>query len=684
MVGPNKILTVSYGTFSCTLEGFDDPFSTMRGIAEYFRDLAADDRYFGAEPPTPDAEMLHRIAEREIQRRVEARVSDTGIVLRQTDDHPAVQPRKEGDEELEAAEHVAAQPVEDEPKSENGEWFTPAPAVAAAGIATSTVAERLARIRAVVAQTEGEEADEEDDNIYPRDLTEAVIGDDEDADAPEDLVEPEMAVEAEAEVEIAEPVEETEDEFDMTAVLAMDGVEADEVAHEAEVEADEVAHEAEVEADEDALVALELADVATDEAPVADEQEPESAEAFEDEFEEVSDDQIDLSAIMVSDADRLGEMPDVADLDEELDEPAFEASDFAALVAAEEVAEAAEAGTTEEPEEDTETVTRLLRMRRADFEASAEATSYIDEIAGAEFVAEPDVIEVEPQDEEGALSVEDEAELMAELASAEAQEVDEAVEAEHEVTARAPVEEATAEPTVRRLLDVTNSEMEQADGTRRRSAIAHLKAAVAATRADRQAAQDEGELDPTQDDTDDTEAYREDLARVVRPRRMGNVARAISRRLPPLMLVSEQRVDAEEKPVSFGQDEAAAEGGAIRPRRINARDMDEEDDDDADDNIFSEAGSFAEFAREMGAADLPELLEAAAAYYHYVEGQPYFSRPQIMSAVASMDDSGEFSREDSLKSFGMLLRRGKIRKVRRGQFEIDDSTRFRPQLQAGE
>ncbi len=122
MIGASKILTVSYGTFSCTLEGFDEPFNTMKAIAEYFRDLAAEDRYFGAEPPTPDAAMLHRIAEREIQRRVEAKIQDNGVILRA------------GDAEAPALVAPVAAPA-----------VTAAATVDANG---ESVAERLSRLRA--------------------------------------------------------------------------------------------------------------------------------------------------------------------------------------------------------------------------------------------------------------------------------------------------------------------------------------------------------------------------------------------------------------------------------------------------------------------------------------------------------------------------------------------------------
>ena len=85
--------------------------------------------------------------------------------------------------------------------------------------------------------------------------------------------------------------------------------------------------------------------------------------------------------------------------------------------------------------------------------------------------------------------------------------------------------------------------------------------------------------------------------------------------------------------------------------------------------------SFTEFAARVGARELSDLLEAAAAYSGQVEGRPEFSRPQIMQHVTANRED-QFTREDGLRSFGSLLRQGKIQKLKRGTFVLGDSSRF--------
>jgi len=238
--------------------------------------------------------------------------------------------------------------------------------------------------------------------------------------------------------------------------------------------------------------------------------------------------------------------------------------------------------------------------------------------------------------------------------------------------------EATDNGAVERLMEEANNKLEGAESRRRFSAIAHLKAAVAATVADRRMKGKDIEA-PAAAAEDATDPYREDLSRAVRPRRPVGEGHAttqrptVETRPTPLVLVTEQRID--------NAADLRSDPSLVRPRRISASAAALGDDEDGDAEDLppispAEAKSFAEFAERLGATNLPELLEAAAAYTAAVEGRPHFSRPQILSKVAYVAEEDAYNREAGLRSFGMLLRQGKIQKVRRGQFIITDQSRF--------
>lgn len=226
--------------------------------------------------------------------------------------------------------------------------------------------------------------------------------------------------------------------------------------------------------------------------------------------------------------------------------------------------------------------------------------------------------------------------------------------------------------SVDRLMDQTDAQLNTPEASRRREAIAQLRAAVVATEAARQMG--EVKAPPA---GNPSKIYREDLRDAVRPRRptqpLGPEQRSERPRPAPLKLVASQRVDLPETTRS-----APVGVVPVRPRRITREDAAAEH---ATGNA-ADAGSFMEFATAKGATSLGDLLEAAAAYTAFVEGSEDFSRPQILTKVREAA-AEEFSREDGLRSFGTLLREGRIVRARPGRFVVNEDTRFRPDRQAG-
>ncbi|WP_323785134.1 hypothetical protein [Thalassovita sp.] len=670
MVSNNKVLTVSYGTFSCTLEGFDDSFDTMKAIAEYFRDLAADDRYFGAEPPTPDAEMLARIAEREIARRVQAREESGGFVLTAEAKPDAA----EADPDAQMAPVPASDAAPSEPvATDQADTEIEAPVDAAAPVEA-------------VEENATEEPVEEP-GAAPEAPAPEVSETVEDATGPE--MTPDMAEDAAATTDIA-----------LTETIA------EPAQPEPEPLPAAPSADAAVSLLDDSSVAAKLQRIravvsrGNSRTVETDYTEDEHAEDFlaaaAEEIEEVieADDQAELAAEEVEDdnfssildavAQAKAEDAEKAEEEAAVEDEAEPESEAMQQAEADETAEddAAPAAETTPPARPV----RVLKMKRSDFEAAL-SNGHLEE--------QTDVAQVEA---ESSLSPEEEADLLRELAEVEAEfgDADEELEAddvrsifaeddEAETAAAEEEEPETAavaaeeeepgraqleEPDVSRLMEKTQSEMDNPEGAHRRNAIAHLRAAVEATRAETEAG---GGLKRGDDSVD---AFRDDLDSVVRPRRpvrpQAHAERPEAPRPAPLKLVASQRIDA---PVEAAPVTAPIK---IRPRRVSLKPAAESSASQADVSAY---GSFAEFAEAMGAEKLPDLLEAAAAYLSYVEGHEQFSRPQLMNKARQVEEN-QFSREDGLRSFGQLLRQGKIEKLQGGRFTVSDQIGFKPKNRA--
>lgn len=681
MVGSSKILTVSYGTFSCTLEGFDDSFDTMKAIAEYFRDLAADDRYFGAEPPTPDAEMLARIAEREIARRVEAHEHQGRIVLRAQN---GAQDRATPMAALAGA--VATPPSEPRPEAHAPAAETPTATMRVPEAAPDPVTPPKSVTEdgaQVMAETPAPEADPEPEAIAQ---SAADVGDEEeDAPAAEWLADedpPAAPQDLAAKLNLIRSVVGADEQYSEDE-HAQDFVEPDPVDRSIWPDADTPVSgrvDATADREDDAPEAMddpfrtETPDSAMTDAPEADTHDPRDEAAPEasgqavpwESFEDEDEDEDAAEGLTAFD-DGAFDAPDIMEEPDAAEDTAFE--DTLAALMADVRGPATDAPEAERAEDDAEAsapepvrAARVLKVKRSEFEAARaeglfeeadeDETGYEDGAAGNIF-----------DEDDSPLSAEEEADLQRELAAldaelgeeageADAQDAIEEPERDEDKSERVRFQDVARENDLERIFDEADTQMATPETSRRRNTIQHLRAALAATRAEKDAG---AELTRKPD----ANPYRGDLAAVVRPRRPealaapARSARPEEPRPAPLKLVAEQRVDTQRAPV--------------QPRRITTQ---------TPEVLEAVAGGFSEFAEELGATALPDLLEAAAAYLADVEGRTQFSRPMLMGKLKEVDEDG-FSREEGLRSFGKLLREGKLQKLSGGRFAVTEETEFR-------
>ena len=714
MTSESKILTVSYGTFSCTLEGFDNPFDTMKAIAEYFRDLAAQDRHFGAEPPPPDAAMLHRLAEREVSRLAAASQREDTARLQVPADAVAADAPFSPRIQINPVGRRTAHPPVDPDQAVEEDSAAPEPSLQ--DVIPDGVAAKLARIRRAVNPAAEMAAPLAPLAADPEVVSPELVDEAEDGIAA-------VAAELDAEVEpVAEPTLAEASEAVAARLGALissagapataydeDDTEADPAAGWTDESLDEPAFaEPEAEVSVELSVGAEPDDTFAD-AALLDEDEPSEEDlALLAELDGIALDEAG-KAPERDDALPEDELADLSLTDATLQDPlpeALVADTTAEAPVADTTGEALVADTAAEALPDMET---LAEAPAVEVEEPAPPASKSGSRARR---VNSRVVRIHPSEEAPGSSRDDGATRIL-AANDESDEIS-------------------------RLMQQAEDVMAEDENRRRQEALSRLKAAVASTEADRadidyEAPRAEKNLDPYRDDL--AEAIQpdspEELAPApdVKPRRKSVTIRPAEPRPgtirpgmispPPLVLVSEQRIDRVAPPaapvaapvaappsispgispsIPDGQPMVALRtgrlsgaigaGAAVAASGMPARNIVlekpsygavaemEEDEELAEDSKEIDESGLAAFAEIVGARSMAEMLEAAAAYATCVEKRNQFTRPQLMRRMMASAGGKSVSREDGLRSFGTLLRTGRIEKVTRGHYSLAENSPY--------
>lgn len=676
MAETNKILEVTYGEFSCRLEGFEDSVETMKAVVAYFHELGGRENFREMRAQAPDAATLALLTEEQTGGTVEVENTGAGVSLRfhgnPADEDTASEDgfdadtseetatwddasdaeadvATEGDATLrtddmeEAASASGDAPAEDDDEPvaadhSDGEDLEisdePAPAMSddtAPASTETSVTDRLQRIRAVVGRGNPQSSD----------------------GYVEDVADPDQTDKPKAVNPLAQRLAEL-------AKRNADIMSSDKSAQRPEIDGSSP--------DEEATQAEDMVDAADVRAALATDEDDAEAQPFEDTAEEdIAEAEQDQE--FADKADVEGNVVAAEDADTRLeDDPAETANEDTLEAVGHEGADEAQDATDEFDEDDTEEVAQVDEVARDDAAVGA------GDDDAPEDIAETDDEHAQPTESRPLLLTsrhsailgqndddddedDDEFDLKAELAAIE-----------REIAARPNNGVArhglprSVEDAMSRILNETNEHLNEPESRRHRDAFAQLKAAVAATEASRQL----GDLAKSRDIS---AQFRDDLGA------LDAEDKAKGESLPPLKLVTPIRDDNEAKTENASDPDAAPrspkplDAASNRLQQIAAKVA---SGDGADQT------SFAAFAQEQGAHELADMLEAAAAYISYVEGDDDFSRPQVMKVVQSASDA-EISREDGLRSFGRLLRQSRIVKLNNGRFQISENSRFRPE-----